>query len=158
MSHKAIFCGWSHGSLHVYFGWWFSPWDLWEYWLVHIVVPPRGLQTPSAPWVLSLAPPLVTLCSVQWLTESIHLRICHALAKPLRKQLYQASVSKHLLASTIVSVFGNCILDGSPGGAVSGWPFLQLMLHTLSLYLLPWVFCSPSKKDGSMHTLAFLLF
>jgi hypothetical protein len=28
------------------------------YWLVHTVVPPIGLQTPSAPWVLSLAPPL----------------------------------------------------------------------------------------------------
>jgi hypothetical protein len=28
------------------------------YWLVHIVVPPIELQTPSAPWVLSLAPPL----------------------------------------------------------------------------------------------------
>ena len=27
------------------------------YWLVHIVVPPIGLQTPSAPWVLSLASP-----------------------------------------------------------------------------------------------------
>jgi hypothetical protein len=27
------------------------------YWLVHIVVPPIGLQTPLAPWVLSLAPP-----------------------------------------------------------------------------------------------------
>jgi hypothetical protein len=25
------------------------------YWLVHIVVPPIGLQIPSAPWVLSLA-------------------------------------------------------------------------------------------------------
>jgi hypothetical protein len=31
------------------FGWWFSPWDLWGYWLVHIVVPPMGLQTLSAP-------------------------------------------------------------------------------------------------------------
>jgi hypothetical protein len=30
-----------------------------EYWLVHIVVPPIGLQIHSAPWVLSLAPPLV---------------------------------------------------------------------------------------------------
>ena len=28
------------------------------YWLVHIVVPPKGLQTPSVPWVISLAPPL----------------------------------------------------------------------------------------------------
>jgi hypothetical protein len=27
-------------------------------WLVHIVVPPIGLQIPLAPWVLSLAPPL----------------------------------------------------------------------------------------------------
>jgi hypothetical protein len=26
---------------------------LWGYWLVHIVVPPIGLQTPLAPWVLS---------------------------------------------------------------------------------------------------------
>ena len=54
-------------------------------------------------------------------------------AEPLRRQLYQAPVSKHLLASTIVSGFGNCIWDGSPGGAVSGWPFLQSLLHTLSL-------------------------
>ena len=75
MSNKAIhcyICSWSHGSLHL-FGWWFSPWELWGYWLVHIVVPPMGLQNPSAPWVLSLAPPLGSLCSVQWLAESIHL-------------------------------------------------------------------------------------
>jgi hypothetical protein len=45
------------------FGWWFSPWELWWYWLVHIVVPPMRLQTISAPCVLSLAPPLVTQCS-----------------------------------------------------------------------------------------------
>jgi hypothetical protein len=32
-----------------------------------------GLKTLSAPWVLSLAPSLGTLCSVQWLSESIHL-------------------------------------------------------------------------------------
>jgi hypothetical protein len=43
------------------------------YWLVHIVVPPMGLQAPSAPSVLFLAPALGTLCSVQWLAESIHL-------------------------------------------------------------------------------------
>jgi hypothetical protein len=34
------------------------------YWLVHIAVPPIGLQTPSAPWVLSLAPPLGAVVSV----------------------------------------------------------------------------------------------
>jgi hypothetical protein len=47
-----------------FFDWWFSPRELWGYWLAHIVVPPRGLQTPSAPWVLSLASPLGTLCSI----------------------------------------------------------------------------------------------
>jgi hypothetical protein len=50
----------------VLFGWWFSPWELWGYWFVHIVVPPMGLQTSSAPWVLSLVPPLGTLYSAQW--------------------------------------------------------------------------------------------
>jgi hypothetical protein len=34
------------------------------YWLVHIVVPPIGLQIPLAPWVLSLAPPLGALWSI----------------------------------------------------------------------------------------------
>jgi hypothetical protein len=34
------------------------------YWLVHIVVPPIGLQTPSVPWVLSLASPLGVSCSI----------------------------------------------------------------------------------------------
>jgi hypothetical protein len=38
---------------------------------------------------------------------------------------------KILLTSTIVSDFGGFIWDGSPGGAVSGWSFLQSLLHTL---------------------------
>jgi hypothetical protein len=33
---------------------WFIPWESWEYCLVHSVVSPMGLQTPLAPWVLSL--------------------------------------------------------------------------------------------------------
>ena len=37
------------------FLWWFSPRELWTYWLVHIVVLLMGLQTPSVPWVLSLS-------------------------------------------------------------------------------------------------------
>jgi hypothetical protein len=49
-----------------------------------------------------------------------HLCICQALSEPFRTQLYQAPVSKLLLASTIVSGFGGCIWDGSTGGAVSG--------------------------------------
>jgi hypothetical protein len=72
------------------------------------------LQTPWAPWVLSLAPPLGTLCLVQWMAVSLHFCICQALAEPLKRQLYQPPVSKHLLASIIVCGFGNCIWDGSP--------------------------------------------
>jgi hypothetical protein len=70
MTDKAILCyicSWSHESHHVY-----SligdlvPGSSGGYWLVYIVVPPIGLLTPSAPWVLSPTPPLGTLCSVQW--------------------------------------------------------------------------------------------
>ena len=46
----------------VFFDCWFSSRELGGYWLVHIVIPPMGLQTPSASWVLSLAPSLGTLC------------------------------------------------------------------------------------------------
>jgi hypothetical protein len=78
-----------------------------------------GLQTPSAPWVLSLAPSLETLCSVQWMAVSIHFCISEVLTEPLRREVYQAPISKHLLASTILSGFGDCIWDGSPGESVS---------------------------------------
>jgi len=97
MLDKAILCicSWSHGSLFV---WWFSPWELWRFGLVDMVVLPMGLQIPSAPSVFSLTPSLGFLCSVQWLAMSICLCICQALEEPLRGQLYQASVSKHFLA------------------------------------------------------------
>jgi hypothetical protein len=51
-----------------------------KYWLVHIVVPRIGVQPPLAPWVLSLAPPMGVPCSIQWMTVSIHLYICQAMA------------------------------------------------------------------------------
>ena len=117
----------------ILFGWWFSPWELQGYWLVHSVVPPMGLQIPSAPSVFSLTPPLGTLFIVQWLAVSIHLCICQDLAESLRRQLQQAPVSKHFLVSAVVSGFGDYIWDGSSGGTVSGWSFLQSLLHTLSL-------------------------
>ena len=138
----------------VLFGWWFSPWELWSYWLVYIFVPPMELQTASAPCVLSLAPPLETLCSVQWLAENLHLCICQALAELLRRQLYQAPVRKHLLVSTIVYAFGNCIWDGSPVGTVSdGLSFWSTFyLHIICEYFVP-----TSKKYWSIHTLVFPL-
>jgi hypothetical protein len=48
-----------------------------------------GLQTPSESWELYIAPSLGTLCSVQWMTVTIHFCICQALVEPLRRQLYQ---------------------------------------------------------------------
>ena len=116
----------------VFFDWWFSPWELWGYWLVHIVVPPMRLQTPSAPWIFSLVPSLGTLCSIQWIAVSIHFCICQALVEPLRRQLYQAPVSKHLLASIVVSKFSDSVWDGSPGGAVFGWSPVSA-LHFVSI-------------------------
>jgi hypothetical protein len=108
--------------------------------LINITDLSMRLQMPSVPLALSLISPmetpLGTPCSVQSLAKSIHLCICQALVEPLRRQLYQASVSMHFLASTIVSEFGDCIWDGSPGGAVFECPFLQSLLNTWSLYLL----------------------
>ena len=60
----------------VLFVWWFIPRELWGYWLVHVVVPPIGLQNSSTPWVCSLAPPLGTLCSGQWMTVSNYFCDC----------------------------------------------------------------------------------
>jgi hypothetical protein len=75
-------------------------------------------------------------CSVQWLVASIHICICQVLVVPLQRKLYQVTISKHFLASTIVFGFGVCIWDRSPGGTVSRWTFLQSLLHTLSLYFI----------------------
>jgi hypothetical protein len=64
----------------------------------------------------------------------MHICIGQSLAKPLRRQLNDPSVSKHFLASAIVYGFGVFMWDGSPGGVVSRWPFLQSLFHSLSLY------------------------
>jgi hypothetical protein len=115
MPDKAVpcyICSWSHvyplvGGL--------VPGNSGGVWLVSIVVLPMGLQTPSAPLVHSLTPPLRTSCSVQWLIVSFHLFICKDLAGLLRRQPYQASFSKHFFISTIVSGFGDCLWDESLG-------------------------------------------
>ena len=116
----------------VFFGWCFSPWELWGFWLVDIVVLFYEVENPFSSISPSLAPSLGSPCSVQWLAESIHLCICQALAEPLRRQLYQAAVSRHFLASAIVSELISVYGMDSPGGAVSGWPFLLSLLHTLT--------------------------
>ena len=50
------------------------------------------------------------------------------LVEPLRRQLYQTTVIKQFLASAIVLGFGVYRWDGSLGGAISEWPFLQSLL------------------------------
>jgi len=104
--------------------------------LVDIVVLPMELQISSAPSVLALISPLGSPCSVCCLAVYILICIGSALAEPLRGQLYQAPVSMHFLASAIMSGFGVCRCDGSLGRAVSGWPFFQFLLHSLSLHFL----------------------
>jgi hypothetical protein len=51
-------------------------WELWWVWLVDNVVLAMGFQTPSAPSVLYLTPPLGTSLSVQWLAVTFLLCIC----------------------------------------------------------------------------------
>jgi hypothetical protein len=54
---------------------------------------------------------------------SIHFCIFQALAGPLRRQFYQAPVSKLLLASAIVSGFGGNLWDNSrkPNNPIKTW-------------------------------------
>jgi hypothetical protein len=85
----------------VRFGWWFNPWELRGVWLVDIVVLPMGLQTSSAPTVLSLTSPLVAQLD-GWLQASTSVLV--RLWQSLRRQPYQTSVSKHVLASATVSL------------------------------------------------------
>jgi hypothetical protein len=129
--------------LCVPFCWWSSPWELLEFCPVDNIALPLELQAPSATLDHSPTPPSGTSCSVQWLSVKFHLCICQAQAEPLRRQPYQVPVSRLFPALTIAPRFGDCIWDGLPGGAVSGWPFLQSMFHTVSPYFLLLVFCSP---------------
>ena len=61
------------------------------------------------------------LSTRQGLSMSILVCVFQALAEFLRRHLYQAPVSKHFLASTIVSWFDDSIWVGSTNWAVSGW-------------------------------------
>jgi hypothetical protein len=146
ISNKAILChicGQHHGSLHVYSlvagpvprsSWGLACWDCCS---LHGTANPLSSFSPFSnsstrdPWAQS--------SGWLWASTSVFVRFW----KRLSGQLYQASSSKYFRATTILSLFGGCIWDGSPGGAVSKWPFLQSLLHALSPYFLLWIFCSP---------------
>jgi hypothetical protein len=76
---------------------------------------------------------------VQWLAWSIHL--CQTLVEPLRRQPYQASISKYFLASTIVIGFGVCICDRSPGGGGAGGQSFDGLSFSLCSTLCMYDFC-----------------
>jgi hypothetical protein len=62
------------------------------------------------------------------LAVSIHICIDKALAEPLRRQLYQAAVSKHFLASAIVFGFGGCLYVVW----IPKWGSLWMAFHSVS--------------------------
>ena len=99
--------------------------------LVHIVVPPMGMQA-----LVQILQSFLYLLhwgsfalSNGWVraTTSVFVRYWQSLSGDSNIRLMSASTS------TIVSGFGDCIWDGYPGGTVSGWSFLQSLLHILSL-------------------------
>ena len=92
----------------VLFGWWSSSWGLWDggFDNLKLLLPQWGCKTPQLLQFLLQLLHQGPLCSVQSLAASICLCICQALAEPLRRQPYQAPVSKHLSASKIAFWFG----------------------------------------------------
>ena len=135
----------------VLLGWWFRPWELW---LVDIVVLSMELQTSSTASVLSLAPPLGTPCSVQWLPASIRLYFSGSDRASQEKTI--SGSCQHILLGIHNS---DCIWDESPGGAVSGWPFLQSLLHTFSQYFLSILFPLLKRiKEPTLWSSFFLSF
>ena len=80
----------------------------------------------SAPWVLSLAPPLDAQCSIQQMIVSIHFCIFLAQIQPHKRQLYQSPISKILLAYAIVLVSANIMVW------IPGWGSLWKVLPSVS--------------------------
>ena len=74
------------------------------------IVLPMGLQTPSISLVLTLTPPLGSLCSVQWLVASICICISKALAEGVlfSKNVVKEQYHTHTFAeSRLAVVFEN---------------------------------------------------
>jgi len=93
------------------------------------------LQTLVTPFVLSLPTMFSPIVSIGICIS----KALENLSGNIHTWLLSASTSWYQL----VTGFCGCIWDGFPGGAISGWPFLQRLFHFLSLYFLPWAFYSP---------------
>ena len=73
---------------------------------------------------MSFSPSLISSVDVRMIIIRVdeHISICvvQALPEPLKEQLCQATASKHVMASEIVSGFDVILWDGCPGGVFSG--------------------------------------
>jgi len=89
----------------------------------------------------------------------ICLCICHALAVPLRRQLYQVPVYMHFLGSSILSRFGGCICVS----CIPTWGRLWMAVPSVSpsnfvsISIPMNIFVPPFKRNWSIHTLVILL-
>ena len=123
-------CGWSHEFLHVY--------------ALEILVgrhccSSQGAAKPFRSFRLlsnsSVGDPELSPIPNTSQAGSFSLCICQILTASQETDI--SGPSQQALPSLGSVGFGDCLWDGSSGGAISGWPFLQSLLHTLSLYLLP---------------------
>ena len=116
-----------------------------------------GLQTPSAPQFLPLAPSLGTLCSVQWVAMSIHFCIYqhwHSLSRDNYIRLLSTRTCYHpQYYLSLVTVFG---MDPQVGQSLDGLYF-SLYFTTSLCNTFHGYFVSLSKRDQSIQTLVFLL-
>ena len=125
--------------------------------MVDIVVLPMGLQTPSAPTVLSLTPPLGSSTqSKGWLqvSTSVLVRIRQSLSGDSYFRCLSANTSWHQQQCLgLVSAYG---MDPQVGQSLDGFSFSLCSTFCLCISS-HWYFVSPSKNDQSIHTLFFFL-
>ena len=109
-----------------FFDLWFRPRELWGYWLVHIVVPPIRLQTPSAPWLLSLAPSLWTV--LHPMDDCEHpLLYLPGIGRASQETAISGSCHQALVGNCLVSGFGGCLwLDPQVGQFLGALNFVSL--------------------------------
>ena len=111
-----------------------------------------GLQIISVPSFLSLIPPLRNPCLIRWLSMSICLCICQALAEPLTViscSCQQAFLGIHSSVWVWWLYMGWILKLGRFSMAFPSVSAPHFVSHEY--------FAPPSKKDWSIHTLVFLL-
>ena len=103
----------------VLFAWWFSPWELQGWGLVgRYCCSSYGVANPFS----SLGPFSNSSNRDPLLSSMVGFQHPPLYLSGSGKASQESAI--YFVASTIVSGFGNCIWDRSPGGTVTGWPFL----------------------------------